>query len=537
MSNCWPSARQGAAPSLPFPIVGSDLDPAAIESARENARRAGVAEDVRFDVAHYDVVRPPAPAGTLVVNPPYDERMKVPHLAAVYRRIGDALKQNWSGYTAFVFTGNMEAAKQIGLRPSRKIRLFNGAIRCQLLRYELRGARLDANKDSGELIGRVPGSSTATEILSAEGFSESESESESENRTSEAQADFLPHVSQESLAPVAAAPIASTHATVRRQWQAQAVEFRNRLLRMGKHWKKWARRQGITCFRLYDRDVPEVPLAIDWYDGNLAVAEYVRPHDRTEIEHDMWLERMMETLAEALEVDPQQVTLKRRRRQRGPAQYERQSEEGRRMLVGEGGHKFEVNLSDYLDTGLFLDHRITRAMVEREARGKRFLNLFGYTGAFTVYAAAGGAAETTTVDLSNTYLDWARRNLQHNGLAHSRHRMIRDDAVGFLRHQPQRRGGLFDLAVVDPPTFSNSKRTPDIWDVQRDHVEVLNLVLDRLAPGGKIFFSTNFRRFKFQQEELRGATVREISRQTVPPDFRNKRIHRCWTIVRAGEKS
>ncbi len=306
---------------------------------------------------------------------------------------------------------------------------------------------------------------------------------------------------------------------------------------MSRHWKKWARRQGITCFRLYDRDVPEVPLVIDWYEGHLAVAEYDRPHDRTEIEQRIWVRRMLETAAEALEVDAKQVTLKRRRRQRGSEQYERQSDEGHRMMVAEGGHQFEINLSDYLDTGLFLDHRLTRAMVEREASGKRFLNLFGYTGAFTVYAAAGGAAETTTVDLSNTYLEWAKRNMRHNGFSGPRHQFVRDDSLGFIRHRPQRPEGLFDLAVVDPPTFSTSKRTEDVWDVQRDHVELLNLVLDRMAPGGKVYFSTNFRRFKFQPEELREATVREISRQTVPPDFRNERIHRCWTLLRPGAQN
>jgi 23S rRNA (cytosine1962-C5)-methyltransferase len=319
----------------------------------------------------------------------------------------------------------------------------------------------------------------------------------------------------------------------RRTWQEQAHDFRNRLVRMGKHWKKWARRQGITCFRIYDRDVPEVPLAIDWYEGHLHVAEYVRPHDRTEIEHQVWLQRMIETAGEGLEVDPRQIALKRRLRQSGAAQYERQSERGQTIVACEAGHRFEVNLTDYLDTGLFLDHRITRSMVESEARGKRFLNLFGYTGAFTVYAAAGGAAATTTVDLSNTYLEWAQRNMRLNGFTQAWHQFIRSDALACLRGLPPVRGGMFDLAVVDPPTFSNSKMTDNIWDIQRDHVELLNLVLDRLTPGGKIYFSTNFRRFKFDDAEIRGATIREISRQTVPPDFRNRRIHRSWTLIKS----
>jgi 23S rRNA (cytosine1962-C5)-methyltransferase len=185
-----------------------------------------------------------------------------------------------------------------------------------------------------------------------------------------------------------------------------------------------------------------------------------------------------------------------------------------------------------VDTGLFLDHRITRSMVRELAAGKRFLNLFGYTGAFTVYAAAGGAIATTTVDLSNTYLDRAADNMRLNGFTGRQHQFVRDDAMSFLEHRPS--GAEFDLVVVDPPTFSNSKRTEEFWDVQRDHAELLRWLLDWVAPGGAIFFSSNFRRFKLAEQEIAGAEIREISRQTVPPDFRNQRIHRCWRIVRSG---
>jgi 23S rRNA (guanine2445-N2)-methyltransferase / 23S rRNA (guanine2069-N7)-methyltransferase len=511
-------ARRAALPRLEFPIAGSDLDPQAIAAARENARRAGVQKDVQFDVAHYEAARPPAPGGTLVTNPPYDERMKVSQAAAVYRRIGDALKRAWPGYTAFVFTGNAEAAKFFGLRPSKKIRLNNGPIHCQLLRFEI--------------FAPAPATDGASET--AKDAKETKDNGADTNHTVDGE-------KQQRLAghPSGLEPQAASLSRVpdRRQWQDQAREFSNRLVRMAKHWKKWARRQGITCFRLYDRDLPEVPLALDWYEGHLHVAEYVRPHDRTEIEHQVWLSRMIEAAAAALAIDPTLVAVKRRGRQRGPAQYQRQSEEGRRLIVHEAGHRFEVNLSDYLDTGLFLDHRITRTMVEKDAAGKRFLNLFGYTGAFTVYAAAGGAVETTTVDLSSTYSQWAERNLKLNGYADSHHQIVRSDAMRFLRRIIPG-GSEFDLAVVDPPTFSNSKNTPNIWDVDRDHVELLNLVLQRLSPGGKIYFSTNFRKFKFRGDEILGATIREISRQTVPPDFRNKRIHRCWTLIRkAREKS
>jgi len=212
------------------------------------------------------------------------------------------------------------------------------------------------------------------------------------------------------------------------------------------------------------------------------------------------------------------------------------------MIAHEGGLKFKVNLSDYLDTGLFLDHRQTRAMVQREASGKRFLNLFGYTGAFSVYAAAGGAESTTTVDLSPTYIEWARENLKINGFlvagqppprkgeGDQRHRFVQSDAQAYLDSIPP--GSRFDLVVVDPPTFSNSKRTDEDWDVQQHYAELLNSVAERLSDGGVIYFSTNFRRFKFEESLLPQLAAREITRQTIPEDFRNKRIHRAWRLIK-----
>jgi 23S rRNA (guanine2445-N2)-methyltransferase / 23S rRNA (guanine2069-N7)-methyltransferase len=274
-------------------------------------------------------------------------------------------------------------------------------------------------------------------------------------------------------------------------------------------------------------------LIVDRYEDCLHIAEYERPHERTPAEHADWLDLMRRTAGEALGMERSNTFLKYRRRQRGELQYERFGEEHRTLVVNEGGLRFEVNLSDYLDTGLFLDHRITRGMVREAASGKRFLNLFGYTGSFTVYAAAGGAPATTTVDLSNTYLEWAQRNMALNGFSGREHRFVRDDAMTFLREHP--RIACYDLAVVDPPTFSNSKRTEEFFDVQQDHVEILRRLVDLVTPGGLIYFSTNFRRFKFDEGALGGVTIREISKQTVPPDFRNTRIHRAWRIVKSPQ--
>lgn len=314
----------------------------------------------------------------------------------------------------------------------------------------------------------------------------------------------------------------------------QAELFHRRLVKRAKHLRRWPTRQGITCYRLYERDIPEIPLVVDRYEDHLHITEYERPHDRDPELHAAWLELMAQTAAESLDVPPEHVILKRRSRQRGDAQHRRIAEQHHELLVQEGGLKFWVNLSDYVDTGLFLDHRITRSMVRDEARGKRFLNLFAYTGAFTVYAADGTAAETTTVDWSNAYLQWAARNMETNHFAGDQHRFVRSDAVSFAsRIDAEER---FDLAVVDPPTFSNSKRTNQDWDVQSGYVTLLNNLLRRMAPGGVIYFSNNFRRFKFDPEAIDAQSIHEISNQTVPADFRNRRIHRCWRIVKCAKK-
>jgi len=223
--------------------------------------------------------------------------------------------------------------------------------------------------------------------------------------------------------------------------------------------------------------------------------------------------------------------VKHRARQRGNDQYNRFAEAGVTRIVQEGGLKFLVNLSDYLDTGLFLDHRVTRGMVRDAAAGKNFLNLFAYTGTFTVYAAAGGAARTTSVDLSANYLDWAAENLRLNGFGSDAHRLVREDASAFLASLKS--GDLYDLAVVDPPTFSNSKRLDYDWDIQRDHVGLLNRLIEHMTSDGVIFFSTNSRRFKLDEPSLAGVTIRDITNKTIPADFRNQRIHRCWRMVRA----
>jgi 23S rRNA (guanine2445-N2)-methyltransferase / 23S rRNA (guanine2069-N7)-methyltransferase len=308
----------------------------------------------------------------------------------------------------------------------------------------------------------------------------------------------------------------------------QAELFASRLRKRAHHLRRWPTRRGITCFRLYEKDIPEIPLVVDRYEDHLHIVEFERPHERDLAQHADWLQLMSDTAAKVLEVDKRKVFLKSRQRQRGSTQHEKLAEAHCEVIVREADLKFIVNLSDYADTGLFLDHRISRGKIRELAAGKRVLNLFAYTGAFSVYAAAGGASETVTVDWSANYLAWAQRNFQLNGFSGPNHNFHREDASIFVANlTPHDR---FDLIVLDPPTFSNSKRTEETWDVQRDHGPLLQELITRLTPGGTIFFSTNFRRFKLDESKLENLQVYEISRQTVPEDYRNRRVHRSWLI-------
>jgi len=468
-------ARDLAQPSEKLEILGTDIDPEQVDLALFHAAEAGVADAVSFMVRPFSRLSSDLDYGCLFCNPPYAERIgEKAGVEAIYRSMPDVLRRlsTWSHYVLTSFPG-FESI--VGQTADRRRKLYNGRIECTY--YQFHGPRPP----------RADGGAPDEDRQGSQAFGGLDGHAES-----------------------------------------QADMFANRLAKRARHLRKWPGR-GITCYRLYDRDIPEIPLAVDMYAGKLHVSEYDRPHERTAAQHADWLDRMIAAAGDALGIARADIFVKRRRRQRGIAQYERFSDEGASLTVTEGGAKFLVNLSDYLDTGLFLDHRITRGMVGDEAAGKRMLNLFAYTGAFSVYAAAGGAASTTTVDLSNTYLDWARENFRINGIAGDRHRFVRADAMDFvINHEP---GSHYDLAVVDPPTFSNSKSTDGFFDIQRDYVRLLGGLVELMSPGGVIYFSTNFRRFKFDDSAVGGCSAREISRQTVPEDFRNKRIHRCWRIV------
>lgn len=305
--------------------------------------------------------------------------------------------------------------------------------------------------------------------------------------------------------------------------------FRNRLVKVFRHLGRQARRAGVSCFRVYDHDLPEFPFCIELYGDKIYMAEYRRRHGMTESEHNSWLEKCLVTAAEVLGAQPGDIFLKLRQRKPGRlGQYQKFGEIQHVFEVLESGLKFIVNLSDYLDTGLFLDHRNTRQMVREQSKGKKVLNLFAYTGSFSVYAAAGGAAEVVTVDLSKTYLEWAGRNLAINGYDDPlRYPLVHADVKQYLKTiSPE----SFDLIIMDPPTFSNSQRMADILDIQRDHAELINDCLASLRKDGLLYFSTNYRKFILDTGKIKGASVRDITRATTPFDFEGRLFRVCYLI-------
>lgn len=305
--------------------------------------------------------------------------------------------------------------------------------------------------------------------------------------------------------------------------------FRNRLIKVYRHLGKQARRQGISCYRIYDHDLPEFPLCIELYGEKLYVAEYKRRHTMTEEEHDGWMEQTLDVAGEVLGVEKANIFLKLRQRKPGRlGQYQKYDAVQHEFQVEENGLKFIVNLSDYLDTGLFLDHRLTRQQVRGLCEGKKVLNLFAYTGSFSVYAAAGGASEVVTVDLSKTYLNWSERNLALNGFTDpAKYKTVHADVMQYLKTLPS---GYFDLVVMDPPTFSNSKRMEDILDIQRDHAVLINDCLAAMKPGGLLYFSTNFRKFLLETEKIQTDHVKDITKATTPFDFEGRLYRYCYLI-------
>ncbi len=481
--------REAGLKACKVAIHGYDLDRKAVHAALGNLERAGLRGHVHVEKASAETVRPRKPVGLLVVNPPYGERLgEVETLRPVYEALGQTLQAHFQGWRASVLTGNPELAFRLGIRSHKQYRLFNGALECKLLNFEIEPERFFVPHGEGE-------SGEVARLLRR------------------------------------AAALAMQPAT------PGAVMFANRLRKNLKSLGRWARQNQVSCYRVYDADLPEYALALDIYQGDerwLHVQEYEAPASVDPKKAEGRLLEALSVMPAVLEIAPDHLFLKVRRRQKGAEQYEKQAEGGRFFLVEEGGCKLWVNLQDYLDTGLFLDHRSTRLMIQQKAGGKRFLNLFAYTGSATVHAAVGGAVSTTTVDMSNTYLDWARRNLAANGLAGPKHELMQADCLAWLAEESKRQTRRYDLIFLDPPTFSNSRRMQAAFDIQKDHPELIRQAASLLEPGGLLIFSTNFRKFRLQS--LDGLVAEDISVKSIPTDFqRNPRIHYCWLIRREGD--
>ena len=452
------------------PLIGYDENPRAIRQAWEHARAAGVDRWLHFERRDLSQIVPPAPTGLLVTNPPYGERLgELSELPPLYNQLGEKMIQ-FSGWQAGIITSEVELGRAIGLRANKRTPLYNGALKCQLLHFEL----------------------------------------DETNRW-------------KSLADGAGQPVA-------RRLTVEAEMLANRLRKNHKKLARWVKTEQTECYRLYDADLPEFNLAIDLYGDEVHLQEYQAPKDIPEQKAERRMRDAASAVMQALDLPSGALHIKQRQRQKGVSQYQRQDRRGILKQVKEGDLQFLVNLSDYIDTGLFLDHRPTRQLLRSLAAGTRFLNLFAYTGAATVYAAAGGALETTTVDMSRTYLEWAKKNMRINGFEEDRHRMVQVDVMAWLDQSQAE----YDLIFLDPPSFSNSKGMDGTFDIQRDHVNILRRVSEMLAPQGILIFSNNLRSFKMEVDQLPGLKIEEISERTLPLDFaRNPRIHNCWRIERA----
>jgi 23S rRNA (guanine2445-N2)-methyltransferase / 23S rRNA (guanine2069-N7)-methyltransferase len=455
---------------LEISLVGRDEDKSVLRSARQNAERAGVAEFIDFAACRVeDLEREQLPQGVglLVTNPPYGERLgETQQLMFLYRHLGDKLKEQFAGWTAAIFTSNPDLCKVMGMRADKQYKLFNGALESRLFVYPI-------------------------------------SEHRPEQRVRE----------EEEVVPLSDG----------------AQMFANRLLKNRKQLAKWVKKEQIECYRLYDADMPEYSVAIDIYGDEVHVQEYAAPKKIDPVKTFSRLQEVMAAIPVALDIPANKVILKQRKKQQGSNQYEKQSETHRFKEVNEYGCRLLVNLHDYLDTGLFLDHRPIRYRIQQESAGKDVLNLFCYTGTASVHAAKGGAKTTTSIDMSATYLNWAKRNLDLNGFDQDANQQVQGDCLKWLRMQRQ---PAYDLIFMDPPTFSNSKRMEGVLDVQRDHVDMVDAAMRLLRKEGVLYFSNNYRRFKIDHEALSDYVVEDITYSTLDPDFkRNQRIHSCFRIT------
>lgn len=457
-------------------IRGYDASGKIIAEAEDNIERAGLTGHIRVQRRELSELSKPShtpmPLGLLITNPPYGERLGAEaELVHLYRHLGESLKAHFTGWQAAIFTGNPELGKRMGIRSNKKYALYNGTIPAQLLLFDVQPEYEVKQRSDGET-----------------------------------------NANGENLPPLSPG----------------GQMFANRLQKNIKRLSKWRRKNDIDCYRVYDADMPEYSVAIDVYNHAIHIAEYVAPATIEEKDALRRLRDVVEACGQVFEVPSSSIAIKERRRQRGRDQYQKGKEHSKQLEVREGQAKLLVNLHDYLDTGLFLDHRPVRLDISARAKGARFLNLFCYTGTATVHAGLGGARHTTSVDMSRTYLQWARQNLSLNGLSESRHRTEQADCRRWLKDCEEK----FDLILLDPPTFSNSKRMDDVLDIQEDHAELIDDAMKCLATGGLLIFSNNKRDFKMDAALSERYQLEDKCQWSLDEDYkrRSKPIHHCWYI-------
>ncbi|MCG8334581.1 MAG: bifunctional 23S rRNA (guanine(2069)-N(7))-methyltransferase RlmK/23S rRNA (guanine(2445)-N(2))-methyltransferase RlmL [Proteobacteria bacterium] len=461
--------------NLPF-IAGYDANAKSIANARNSGELAGFITKVHFEKREFATCLPhpkmKGKPGLFIVNPPYGIRLgEQAELKHLYSNIGMQLTEHFPNWNATVFTGNAELGKNIGIRAYKKYALYNGAIACTLLNFQVEDKWFVKNKQSKPLISKKP------------------SQQKLENE--------------------------------------EITMFSNRVHKNLKKLKSWLSSNNIQCFRVYDKDIPEFAVSIDIYGNYVHVQEYKAPDSVDPKKAQNRLGNIVSALPIILNIPSSNIHLKVRQKQQGRNQYQKKESKGEYHEVVENNCRFLVNFTDYLDTGLFLDHRPIRQFFLEHAAGKSFLNLFSYTATATVCAAKGGAKSTVSVDFSKRYNTWAKQNLALNGFSDTRHQFFQDDCVDWINNHKKQ----YDLIFLDPPTFSNSKTKQMVFDIQKDHVSLITNTVKLLKPGGLLVFSNNFRKFKIDSESLSSLKIENITPQTIPLDFkRNHRIHNCWKI-------
>lgn len=447
-------------------FIGYDADPRAIAAANKNIRKAGLEDRIRVKTASLARLNTPGGNGIIICNPPYGERLnEKQEVQQLYRAMGRIFTARFGGWDLGLFISNTEFGDQLGVKWLAKVSLHNGPIACKLL------------------CGPI-----------------------------EKQDDPQPFIWQ--LSDVA--------------MDGEQNDFANRLKKNCRQLLKWAAKENIECFRVYDRDLPQFNFSVDLYGKWIHVQEFAPPKSVDEKSAKLRMNQGLEVVREVFDVNRDRVFIKTRSRQKGKSQYQKKASREKMYVVREGEGYFLVNFTDYLDTGLFLDHRNVRLEIAKIASGKRFLNLFGYTGAATVHACIGGAASTTTVDLSAKYLDWAKMNLSLNGFGGPSHQFVQADCVKWLGECRDQ----FDLIFLDPPTFSNTKKEKRVFDVQNDHAPLIKSAMKHLTQDGLLIFSTNFRKFILQNDLSDLYNIKEVTQKTIPLDFKRRgSIHKSWEIT------